>query len=428
MTRSPSISAPLKLPHIVALYVGAVLGCGILILPGITAELAGPASLLAWVIMIVLVLPMSLTMGLLSVRLPSDGGVSHFVATAFNPQLGSLIGWFFLLSVVIGAPVLSLTGAGYISAALGLSEFWRIFIAAFIMVFGIAMNYVGMKVTGQVQIGVVMTTIIILVIAIFGSISGIDPARFTPFFPSGWVSVGHATTLVFWCFIGWEAVSHISEEFEDPQRDVVVATLIAAAIISLLYLLVALVVVGTGSYGEGKSDVSLMYLIKSGFGSYGMLFAGIASLFVCIAPTITYVGAASRLAYSLAVTGYAPKILGRLSIRYGTPIGGLLLLSVCFTFILALFSTGYLNLATLLQLPNATFVLTYLGGCAAGMVILRDYRLGFILSSISFILSVVIFLFVSWAVLYPLAIILVWLCYLIKSGKIDGITRFAYRE
>lgn len=425
MTPYSGTIARLRLPHIVALYIGAVLGCGILILPGITAELAGPASLLAWGIMIALVLPMSLTMGLLSVRYPSDGGVSHFVATAFNPQFGSLIGWFFLLSVVIGAPVLSLTGAGYITAAWGLSELWRIAIAGVIIVTGLVMNYFGMKISGQIQIGVVMTTIIILIVAIAGSVTGIDSARFTPFMPSGWASVGHATTLVFWCFIGWEAVSHISEEFEDPERDVVRATLIAAAIISLLYLLIALVVVGTGSYGAGKSDVSLIYLIKSSFGTYGVLFAGTASLLVCVAPTITYVGAASRLAYSLAETGYAPQVLGRLSIRYGTPIGGLFMLSLCFALILAVFSTGILNLATLIQIPNATFILTYLGGCAAGMVLMRDHPLGLILSSISFILSVVVFLFVSWAVLYPLLITGVWLCYLIISGKRKGILRLS---
>ncbi len=236
MTHQPRESAPLRLPQILALYIGSVLGCGILILPGLTAELAGPASLLSWAIMAILVLPMSLTMGLLSVKYPNDGGVSHFVATAFNPHTGSLIGWFFLLSVVIGVPVLALTGAGYLSAALGLSGLWRIVIAAAILGIGIIMNYIGMKMTGQIQILVVLTTIVIIVFAFVGSITDIDPTLFTPFMPHGWESVGHATTLVFWCFIGWEAISHISEEFENPQRDVKRATIIAAIIISILYI------------------------------------------------------------------------------------------------------------------------------------------------------------------------------------------------
>jgi amino acid efflux transporter len=421
VTGEPRESAPLRLPQIIALYIGSVLGCGILILPGLVADLAGPASLLSWGIMAVLVVPMSLTMGLLSVQYPNDGGVSHFVATAFNPQIGSLIGWFFLLSVVIGVPVLALTGAGYLSAAFGLPGFWRVFIAAGILGIGIIMNYFGMRMTGQVQIIVVLTTIIIIVVACAGSFADIDSSLFTPFIPNGWESVGHATTLVFWCFIGWEAISHISEEFEDPRRDVVRATLIAAVIISVLYILTAIAVIGTGSYGNQMSEVSLMHLVNRSFGSYGVIIAGIASLFVCVAPAIAYIGATSRLVYSLAVTGYAPAVFARLSVRYATPVGGLAFLVFSFLLLLGLFYTGLLPLATLIQVPNATFILTYLGGCAAGIVLLRENRLGFAVSVVSLILSVVVFLFVSWAVLFPVFITVVWYVFL-KLSKKKGIS------
>jgi amino acid efflux transporter len=373
--------------------------------------------------MTALVLPMSLTMGLLSVRHPNTGGVSHFVATAFSPQAGSLIGWFFLLSVVIGVPVLALTGAGYMTTALGLAEIWRVIIAGFILAVGLVVNYFGMKITGQVQVAVVLTTVLILIIAFFGSIGGIDFSRFNPFMPNGWESVGSATTLVFWCFIGWEAISHISEEFENPGRDIIRATIIAAGIICTIYLLTALAVIGTGMYGPGKSEVSLIYLIEHSFGPFGMIFAGCAALFMCLAPAIAYVGAASRLAFSLAITGYGPRVLARLSYRYATPVGGLLFLMVCFIILLGLFSTGLLSISILIQLPNATFILTYLGGCAAGIILLKDSRLGVFVSVISFILSGIIFLFVSWVAIYPVVIIFLWYGYLIASGKNRGIFR-----
>ena len=86
MEDNGKFKANLKLPQIVALYIGSVLGSGILIIPGIAAEVAGPASLLAWGIMAVLVMPMALTMALLSAKYPDAGGVAHFVAEAFNPK------------------------------------------------------------------------------------------------------------------------------------------------------------------------------------------------------------------------------------------------------------------------------------------------------------------------------------------------------
>ena len=407
-----SESSTLRLPQIVALYVGAVLGCGILILPGLTADLAGPGSLIAWLIMSILALPLALTMGFLAQKYPNDGGVSWFVRIAFNEQAGSLVGWFFLLSTIIGVPVLALTGAGYIAAAFGLSEMVRILIAGGVILLGLILNYFGMRLSGQIQVIVVFTTIVILIGSFLGSFRAINPANFFPIVPSGWMSVGYATSLIFWSFIGWEAVTHITEEFEDPKRDVVRATLIASVIISTLYLLTAFAVIGTHSYGPGLSDVSLLNVIQLSFGKYGAICTGFAALFICIAPSITYIGAASRLAYSLAVTGYAPHFLSRLSKRYHTPYGGIILLFICFSVIFLCYSTKLLPLTALLQLPNATFILTYLGGCAAGLVLLKDNRPARLLSGISLVLTGIIFIFVSWAMLFPVLITICWAIFL----------------
>lgn len=408
MQHSDIFPATLGLPQIIALYIGSVLGSGIMILPGVVADSSGPASLLAWVLMSLLVIPMALTMGLLSIKYPNSGGVSHFVSKAFNPDVGSLIGWFFLLSVVVGAPVIALVGAGYACAAVGFGDSSRLVLAAFILLTGILTNYVGMKMTSQVQIAVVVTTIVILVSAFAGSILAVDPKNFSPFMPFGWESVGRAGTLIFWSFLGWEAISHISEEFEDPERDVVKGTIIAALVIGVLYIGTAFVVIGTHSYGPGISDVSLIQLIKVSFGQYGVVFAGFAALFICIAPVIAYIGAACRLAYSLSITGYAPAFLSRLSDRFQTPVGGLGFLAVCFTILLWIFNSRVLSLSTLIQIPNATFILTYLGGCAAGVVLLGDRRFGVLVSVISLAMTAVVFLFVGWTVIYPAIITLVW--------------------
>jgi len=421
MQDSLKTTGVLRLPQVVALYTGAVLGSGILILPGVAAELAGPASLVAWGMMAVLVVPMALTMGLLSARYPDAGGVSSFVTKAFNPQIGSLIGWFFLLSVVVAAPIAALTGAGYVCAAAGLGDAARLLIATIILSAGILVNYRGMRMTGQVQVVVVLTIIIVLVVTIAGSLPLIEPANFQPFLPAGWESVAHASAVLFWCFIGWEAVAHISGEFTDPQRDAVRGTLIAALIISVLYFLTAFVVVGTHSYGPALSDVSLVHIIRRSFGPAGAIVASIAALFICTAPVIAYTGAASRLACSLATGGFAPRVLARRSGRYHTPLGGLIFLAGCFAILLLVFSTRLVSLSTLIQIPSGTFILTYIGGCAAGIVLLKGIRWGIPISIISLVLTGAIFLFIGWDILYPLAIVAVWCVFMVIRGKHHGV-------
>lgn len=404
-------TASLNLRQIIALYIGSVLGSGILLLPGITADLAGPASLVAWGIMSLLAIPMALTMGLLSIRLPHAGGVSHFVTKAFNPRSGSLVGYYFLSSAIMAVPVIALTGAGYACSAFGIGEQGRIPVTILILAIGLCSNYRGMRLTGQVQLAVVVATIVILAGAVTGSLHSINPTNFSPFLPNGWMSVGHAATLIFWCFLGWEAIAHVTEEFEDPGRDVLKGTIIASVIISILYLATVWAVIGTHSYGPGISEVSLIHLIGIAAGSEGKVITGIITLFITIAPSIAYIGAASRLAYTLSRSGSAPRFLSRLSPRYQTPTGGLAFLAACFVLILLVYDTNVISLATLIQIPNATFILTYLGGCIAGMILLRDNRLGMSVSIISLLFTGAVLCFVGWAIIWPVIITLLWAGY-----------------
>jgi len=411
------VKATLRLPQIVALYIGAVLGSGILIVPGLAADIAGPASLLAWGLMTVLVLPMALTMGLLSARYPHAGGVAFFVATAFNPPLGALVGWFFLMSVTVGAPVLALTGAGYLSVAFGWGGLARQMIAVAILAAGLLANYWGVKMTGRLQVAVVSITVLVLAATIAGGIGRVDLANLTPTLPNGWANVGHAATLLYWCFIGWEAVAHWSAEFRNPERNAISGTVIAAGVIGILYFLTAWVVVGTHSYGPGVSDTSLIPLIKGTFGNGGAVLAGFAALFVCLAPAIAYIGAAARLACALATGGFAPQSLARLSPTRHTPMGGLCFLAVGFAVLLLVFSTGMVSLKTLIQIPNATFILTYLGGCAAGIKLLKGNPFGVAVSTVSLAVTAIIFLFVGWAVWSPAVIAAVWYGYRTRSQR-----------
>lgn len=132
--------ATIRLPQAIALYIGAVLGAGILIVPGLAAQIAGPASLIDWGGLMILVLPLSLCMAYLSQKFPNSGGVSYFVTRAFGQTSGTIIGWFFLMSVPIGAPVAALTGAGYLSAAFGMSESVRIAIACLLLMMALLLN------------------------------------------------------------------------------------------------------------------------------------------------------------------------------------------------------------------------------------------------------------------------------------------------
>ncbi|MFD0589510.1 APC family permease [Paenibacillus sp. GCM10027627] len=406
----------LKLPQIVALYIGSVVGSGILLIPGMAAEIAGPASILAWLAMSVLVVPMGVTMGLLASKYPSSGGVAHFAKLAFGAHYGRLVGWFFLLSVPLGGAVLTLTGANYIGIVLNWGNDQIYTAAALLTIVPLLLNVFGLKLAGKVQTVVIVSIIAILLLAICAAIPYQSAQNFTPFVPNGWLSVVKAAGLLFWCFIGWEAVTHLSSEFVDPERDAIRGVLWSAGIVALLYFAVAYFTIATGSYvGEG-SAASLSVMVQLALGKAGGWIVAIAALFICFATHNAYFSAASRVAYTLAKDGAAPKMLGLLHRRYGTPVGGLLFVGGGSLLTLVLLYSKVVTLAQLIEWPNATFIAIYIAGCLAGVRLLKGHKFGRACAFISLGSTLCLYPFLGWSALYPPAIAVIVYLFHCKKG------------
>src|SRR5258705_2912256 len=102
-----------------ALSIGAVLGTGVIALPGLAAQVAGPAALVAWLALIVLSAPLALTFAALGARYPDAGGVATYVGKAFGPRASAVVGWIFYAAVPVGAlPPATFAGA-YLTAGVG---------------------------------------------------------------------------------------------------------------------------------------------------------------------------------------------------------------------------------------------------------------------------------------------------------------------
>src|SRR3954454_19282501 len=91
-----------------ALYVGAVLGPGVLLLPALATEVAGPASIVAWLGLLALSLPLAITFAGLGARFPEAGGTAAYARAAFGRPASAVTGWWFLSAVLVGAPAVAL--------------------------------------------------------------------------------------------------------------------------------------------------------------------------------------------------------------------------------------------------------------------------------------------------------------------------------
>ncbi len=349
----------------VALYVCAILGAGVLVLPGQAASLAGPASLVAWGFSALLGLPLAFTFAALASRFPDAGGVATFAARAFGAPAGGIAGWWYFIAGSVGQTIVPLTAGYYVAVALGVGQNWAPAIAAAVLAVALMANLAGMRLGARVQIALAAGVAVILTFVVVVAVPKIRVEAFDPFASRGITGIGQAVVVLFFAFAGWEAIAHLSAEFQDVRRTLPRATILTIVIVSALYLSVAFAVVGTGSYGSGDLDrVSLGVIIERGLGVSAAVVVAVAAVVICLGTTNAFVASVSRLGYALARDGWAPRLLVRQN-RHGAPHFAILAVG-------AIGAAGLLGSALfgwgtddIVFVPSVLVLATYLLGAAA---------------------------------------------------------------
>jgi amino acid efflux transporter len=336
-----------------ALYVGAVLGPGLLIVPALAAEAAGPASLLAWVALLLLSAPLAATFAALGVRFPEAGGTAAYVRAAFGRRPGAVTGWWFLVGVVLGAPAVALAGGFYVAELLGTGRDGAIVAAAGMMAVVAVANLIGLHVTARFQLALAGLLAALLLVAVVTALPESRSENWTPFAPHGWGAVGTAASLLMLSFIGWEAVSHLAGELRDPARQLPRAIAGALGVVVVLYLGLAAATIGVL---DRPSNVPLADLMAAGLGETGRTVTAVLALLLTMGTMNTYVAAAIKLAGALDARATPPRALG--------------LFALVAAALLVTLALDALSLDGLMRACSAAFVAVYVIATAAGVRLL----------------------------------------------------------
>jgi amino acid efflux transporter len=360
----------LTVPQGAALSIGAVLGTGVIALPALAAQAAGPASLVAWVGLIVLSVPLAGTFAALGARYPDAGGVSTYVRTAFGARAAAVVGWCFYFAVPVGAPAAAMFAGAYVSSALGGGQRTTVLTAAALIAFVSLTNAAGLRVSGRIQLCFAGLLVALLLTA---TIAAIPHARFDnlfPFAPHGWLAIGPAAGLLVWGFAGWEAVTHLAGDFRRPARDLPRATAIAIAVVGLLYLGIAaasLLVLGAAT---GSTEAPLADLLAIGVGGeVGVLTAGAAVLLTLGAMNAYFAGAA-KLGAALGRDGALPAWFARGNSAGEVPRRSLAVVAGLSSLALIAVGAAGTGPQPSMLLTTGSFVLVYLLGTAAAVRLL----------------------------------------------------------
>lgn len=353
-----------------ALYTGAVMGTGVIALPALAARLAGPASLLAWLVLAILSAPLAATFAALGARYPDAGGVATYARLAFGERAATIVGWCFYFAIPVGAPTVALWAGAYVSDVVHGGAATTDVTAAILVILVPVTNAIGVNLAGRIQLCLAGLLAVFLLITVALSLPSARLSNLRPFAPHGWVAVGPAANLLVWCFVGWEVVSYLTAEFARPARDVPRATAIAVVGAGAIYLAVAFVTIAVLGPAAANTNAPLADLLAVGLGGHGKLLAAVAAVLLTLGTMNAYYAGAAKLGAALGRDGGLPSWLGRGSGTGQAPRRSLAVLGTSATAVLAVVVAAGIGTRPLVSLTTGLFVAVYLVGVAAAVKLL----------------------------------------------------------
>ncbi|MFI9814359.1 APC family permease [Saccharothrix variisporea] len=408
----------LTVVHGTALYVGAVLGTGVIAVPALAAEVAGPASLLAWLCLVMVSAPLAATFAALAARHPDAGGVSTYARLAFGERAAAVVGWCFFFAVPPGTTASALFAGSYVADAVGGGRLTQLVTALVLTALVFSTNWAGLRASGRVQCVLAGLLVLLVLVAVAVAVPLADLANLEPFAPHGWTAIGPAAALLVWSFAGWEAIAHLAQEFGKPQRDLPRAAGYAVLVVAVLYLSVAFVTVAVR--GASDSPAPLGELLARALGGNFKVCAAVAAVLLTVGSMNAYYAGGAKLGAALSRDGAFPRRLSRGSVAGEVPRRSLAVLVGLSLLVLLFVGVTGLGLRVLVLLTTAQFVAVYVIGAAAAVRLLpRRSKARY--TAVFALAGVLLLLVVSGAsVLLPVLVAVLALLFLRWHGRRRG--------
>lgn len=255
----------LGFPAILLITINSIMGTGIFFLPAVGAGVAGPASLISWLILSFISIYIAMCFGELSSMFPKSGGIYEFCKQAYGRFFSFIIGW---MTVLAGNITIAMLVVGAIQYLLPVgSVFVKVIIS---LMFIFAFNYIAFK--GMQTSAVMLVTFAIITLGtIFGlAIPGLfkfQVGNFSPFFIFPASSLIIAIFMIAETFFGWETATFLAEETKDGQRVMPKALILGTviiAIICLFFVVTSLGVINWQIFGNSATPLTDLGILHYG--------------------------------------------------------------------------------------------------------------------------------------------------------------------
>jgi APA family basic amino acid/polyamine antiporter len=320
-----------------ALGIGAIIGTGIFVIIGEAIGDSGPAIVLSFVLAGVTCAFSALSYAELASAIPVSGSAYTYSYATMGELVAFIIGWDLILEYGLAVAAVAVGWGGYFkelldslfgvslpdSIALPPGDGGTVNLPAVLVVVAVtAVLILGVRQSARSNTIMVGIKLVVLAMFIALGIGSVKSGNFEPFAPNGFDGVVDAAALIFFAYIGFDAVSTGSEEAKKPSRDLPIAIIGSLAIATFLYIVVALVTSGLLPSDQLKGDESpLATALDKGAGlSWGADLISFGALVAITSVVLTILYGQVRIMFSMSRDGLVPAALGKVSERTQTPV------------------------------------------------------------------------------------------------------------
>lgn len=365
--------------------IGAIIGTGIFVLTGVAAaKYSGPALVISFAISGAACAFAGLCYAEFAAMVPIAGSAYTYGYAALGEIWAWIIGWDLILEYTVANAAVSIGWSGYIVSLLqsvginlppalvnppgvngGIINLPAIFIIGLITTLLVR----GVKESARLNniiVGIKVTVVLLFIII---GVSHVNPANWRPFMPFGWSGVFQGAAIIFFAYIGFDAVSTAAEEVKNPQKDLPKGIVGSLVICTALYIIVSAILTGMVPYAKfNETSAPVAYALSRIGIHWGSALVSVGAICGITSVLLVMMFGQTRVFFAMSRDGLLPKTFGHVHRRFGTPAKSTWLVGI----VTAILS-GFTSISEVAELTNigtlAAFIIV-----SVAVLVLRKKR------------------------------------------------------
>jgi APA family basic amino acid/polyamine antiporter len=346
--------------------VGATLGTGIFVILGQAVPKAGPAVVLAFVLAAVTALFSALSYAELAGTIPVSGSSYSYAYATLGELVAWVCGWCLMLEYAVSVAAVAVGWGEYLNAFLRTLFGWTLPVeitrspgqsggvvnvtAIVIVLLATWLLMYGASESATANAVFVLIKIAVLVFFCVVAFTAFRSGHFTPFAPMGVAGVTAAASQVFFSYIGFDAASTAGEEAKNPKRDLPLAIILSLAIVTTVYVLVAVAAIGAmpwTDFDPDSTEASLASIVNVATGaSWPGLIVSFGAVIAIASVVLTVIYGQTRILFAMSRDGLIPPVFQRVNPRHQVPVANTLIVAGFISVLAGLVPLGQLAEAT----------------------------------------------------------------------------------